>query len=135
MTYSAPANAYRHNAILGSSQEQLVPLLYEHLMVNLSRGVLLMRKGDIEGKATALGKASDILFELLESLDFDSGGEVASRLAALYGFFLQEISAAGRTMDAERVERLQVMVERLHSAWQGAVADPGVRTRQTESFR
>lgn len=133
MTYSAPANAYRENAILGSSRQQLVPLLYEHLMVSLTRGALLIRNGDIEGKATALGRASDILFELLESLDFEAGGEVASRLAALYGYFLQELSAAGRGMDAARVEHVSTMVERLHSAWRGAAADPGLRTLQTES--
>lgn len=124
MTHSAGAGAYRASAILGSSPEQLVPLLYQHLLVNLTRGAALIRAGDIEGKSAALGKASDILFELLESLDFEAGGEVAPRLAALYAYFLQEINAAGRSMDADRTERLLGMVERLHGAWRQASAAP-----------
>jgi len=127
MTYQSNAGAYRANAILGSSREQLVPLLYEHLLVNLTRGIALMRKGEIEARSGALQKAADILFELLESLDFDGeGGQVAARLAALYAFFLQEISAAGRVPDPDRLERLLAMVERLHGAWREAAASGGV---------
>ena len=67
-------DAYRTTAIVGSSQQRLVQLLYEGLVKNLQRGAVQMRERDIEGKCQSLQKASDIVFELLSSLDFEAGG-------------------------------------------------------------
>lgn len=116
-TYFAQVRAYRESAVLGRTAEQLVPLLYEHLLVQLVRGTQLIRNGDFEGKAEALGRASDTLYEMLESLDFEAGGEVASRLSTLYGYFLREVEMAGRSMDPAPLDRLVRMVEVLHEAW------------------
>lgn len=122
-TYFSQARAYRESAVLGRTPEQLVPLLYEHLLVQLVRGAQQIRMGDFEGKADALSRASDILFEMLESLDFEAGGEVASRLSTLYGYFLREVELAGRSMDAAPLDRLVRMVEVLHAAWSQAAGE------------
>ncbi len=126
-TYFAQARAYRENAVLGRTPEQLVPLLYEHLLVQLVRGGQRIRAGDIEGKADALSRASDTLFELLESLDFGAGGEVATRLSTLYHYFLREAEIAGRAMDPAPLDRLVRMVEVLHEAWNQAAGEISAR--------
>jgi flagellar protein FliS len=108
---------YQEADILSSSPERLVPLLYEHLLVNLKRGSLQIRRGDVEGKFESLGKASDILFELIAALDHDAGGEIADRLASLYGFWANEISQAGYQLDAARVDRVALMVDDLKESW------------------
>ncbi len=117
---AAHAARYKEAAILGSSPERLVLLLYEHLLVSLRRAALQIQSRNIEGKAQSLEKASDIVFELLASLDFEAGGELASRLAALYGWFITEIGEVSRTLDRERLERLISIVGTLHEAWIGA---------------
>ncbi len=116
------ASAYLEAQVLGSSREQLVVLLYERLIANLSRARREISEGNIERKAQCIEKASAILFELLSSLDFEAGGELASRLAALYSFFIGEIGEAGRTMEAERLDRVIEMVRSLHDAWVQAAA-------------
>lgn len=126
-TYFAQARAYRESAVLGRTPEQLVPLLYEHLLVQLVRGGQRIRAGDIEGKADALSRASDTLFELLESLDFGAGGEVATRLSTLYHYFLREVEIAGRAMDPAPLDRLVRMVEVLHEAWNQAAGEVSAR--------
>ena len=65
MTPSQMQSAYRENAVLGSSPERLVPVLYEHLLVNVKRGAMHMRAGDVEAKFNTLSRASDIVAELL----------------------------------------------------------------------
>lgn len=121
MKYDARIQAYQENAVLTTSREQLVPLLYEHLLVNLRRAVRQIRERDIEGKAASVEKASAILFELLGSLDFEAGGELAARLASLYNYFLRELSEASRTLDARRLEPVIEMVASLHESWVAAV--------------
>lgn len=117
--YGAP-NSYRSTEVLSTSPERLVPLLYEHLLVNLRRGILHIQRENIEGRLESLGRSLDILSELLAALDFERGGEVAPRLASLYAFWTQEISSAGRAMDTQRLEKVAAMVESLGGAWDEA---------------
>ena len=121
MTGYGSGAAYKETGILSSSPEQLIPLMYKHLVVNLKRGGHFIANGDIEGKYESLGRASDIVAELVSSLDFETGGELAPRLASLYAFWSSEISAAGRDLDAGRLARVTGMVESLHESWEEAV--------------
>jgi len=119
MTYSAPqgAKAYRENAVLSASPEQLVVLLYEHLIINLKKASREIENRNFEGKAESLGRANDIVLELLSSLDFEKGGEISSRLASLYGFFTREIATVSRTLDQARIAQLVGMAEELRESW------------------
>jgi flagellar protein FliS len=116
-TYGGGAAAYREAQVMSSSPEQLVPLLYERLLVHLRRADTQIRAKDIAGKAESLGKASEIVFELLSNLSFEEGGELASRLAALYAFFINELNEVGRSMDAARLQTVTEMIASLHRAW------------------
>jgi flagellar protein FliS len=117
MSYEQNTNAYLKNAILSTSREQLVPLLYEHLLVSLRRASKQLSSRDIEGKAASIDKASAILYELLGSLDFEAQDEMASRLASLYTYFLQEVGDASRHLDGKRLDPLIEMVFSLHESW------------------
>lgn len=128
MNYSQGAGAYQHARVLASSKEQVVVMLYEHLLANLRRAGLQIQRRDIEGKAMSLERASDIVFELMASLDMDAGGEIASRLSALYGYFIGEINAVGRSLDRERLDRLTGLVATLHESWAQAAQTVGAGT-------
>jgi flagellar protein FliS len=103
--------------VVSSSPEQLVPLLYEYLLVNLKRAAKHIRAGEVEAKGESVEKASAILYELLACLDFDAGGEIAPRLASLYSYFLREIGEASRALDEARLEPLIEMIGSLHESW------------------
>lgn len=121
MNYGNPQDAYRENSVLNMNQEELVPLLYEHLLVSLRRASKQISSGDVVGKASSIEKASSIIYELLGTLDFEVGGELATRLASLYSYFLKEITEASRTLEAERLDPLIDMVGSLHESWVEAV--------------
>lgn len=114
--YGDGAAAYRETQVLSSSPEQLVPLLYERLLVLLRRAEAQIEAKDLAGKSESLAKASEIVFELLTNLSFDEGGELASRLAALYAFFINEINESGRKMDTARLRTVTEMIASLHEA-------------------
>ena len=67
-THTSP---YRATEVLSLSKEDLILVLYEHLMINLKRGSQQIRAKDIEGKSQSLTRASSIVYELLASLDFE----------------------------------------------------------------
>jgi flagellar protein FliS len=133
MNYQANADAYRENSVMGMRREDLIPLMYEHLLVGLKKASKQIEERDIEGKAASVEKASGILYELLASLNFDEGGEVASRLASLYTYFLKELTEASRTLEARRLDPLIEMVSSLHEAWVEAaekIRTPGYQEMQ-----
>lgn len=117
MSYQKNGDAYQATMVLSTSREQLVPLLYEHLLVSLRRASKHMQEGNIEGKAESVEKAIAILYELLGSLDFDADNEIASRLASLYTYFLKEINEASWSLKARRLDPLIEMVGSLHESW------------------
>ncbi len=115
--YEKPLNPYQQTSVLSASREQLVPLLYEHLLVSLRRASRQIQTGDIEGKASSVEKATAILYELMGSLDFDAEAELASRLASLYAYFLKEVNDASRRLESGRLDPLIEMVGSLHESW------------------
>lgn len=121
LTYAQNAAAYRKTAVTTTSKERLVPLLYEHMLINLKRLDRQIRAKDFEGKAESCGKATEIVYELLSALDFDNGGDIAARLASLYTYFLQEIRSVSRSLDLGRLGQLVEMIEDLHETWIEAV--------------
>ena len=122
MNRNGQITAYQQVRVLSSSREELVPLLYERLLHHLRRASAQIEVRDLEGKAASLASASEIIFELMSSLDFEAGGEIASRLAALYSFFSREILIVGRDLDRARLDRTIEMVASLHDAWVHAAA-------------
>ena len=126
MTYDTRSSTYRDVDVLSSSPSRLVPLLYKHLLVNLRRAILCVRRTDIEGRFESLDKAADIVAELRGVLDFDAGGELSVQLSSLYGFWAKEISSAGGGLDAARLERVAAMVAELYDSWESV-------TRSVES--
>lgn len=116
------AAMYQNSRVVGARPEMLVVLLYERLLADLRGGAQAIEDADYELKADRLDHALDILFELLSTLDHDSGGEIAGQLASLYGFFIAEITAVSRSLDVPRLQRVTTMIEGLHHSWQGVAS-------------
>jgi flagellar secretion chaperone FliS len=129
MSYGTSSSRYLEAEIMSRPKEWLVPLMYEHLLSNLRRADIQIESGDIEGKAASLEKAQSIVMELIGCLDFARGGEIASRLSALYSYFATEIMTVGRSLDREQLGRLIEMIVGLHEAWTQAAEAMAPRTR------
>lgn len=113
---------------MSRSPEWLVILLYEHLLSHLRKAKVQMGNGDIEGKGASLEKASSIVVELLATLNTEKGGEVATRLAALYAYFADEILRISLRSDMVSLDKLIAMVADLHESWMTIVKEQLVST-------
>jgi len=120
MSYGAfakQAARYRESEVLSASPAQLVVIVYDHLLVNLRRARLLVAEKDVMARSDALERARASLSELLVTLDHERGGDIATRLSAIYTFMLGELSVLGVKPDAARLDGVIALATELHDAF------------------
>lgn len=72
---------------------------------------------DIVKFARFLSKGQAIIAELMNTLDFDSGGQIAKDLDRLYDFMLFYLTEANLQKDPEKVQRVINLLETIASAY------------------
>jgi flagellar protein FliS len=97
-----------------------VVFLYGLLLGQLNQAKHNLAAGNHEARNRNLTKASEVVNELLVSLDRAAGGEVAENLAALYAFFLKELLHIDIHRDSIRLNRIIALVSSLHETWSEA---------------
>jgi flagellar protein FliS len=115
-TYQRAASRYADDSVATASPTRLLVMLYDRLVLDLTRGEQAQRDGDRGAASTSLGHAQDIIAELLSSLD-QSAWDGGPQLAALYAWLLKEISGSIVTVDADRTATCRQCVEPLRDAW------------------
>lgn len=130
LAYPNALSAYRETRIRTASQGQLVIMLYDEAVKQLDRGLELLAlnsqgKRDpsrIEQISKAVVKAQEIITELMVSLDFEQGGEIANNLFSLYTWFNRELLEANLAQNGDRIKAVRNMVDELRGAWHEVVA-------------
>jgi flagellar protein FliS len=106
--------------VLAASPARRTVLLFEHLEVVMRRAQTAIRNDQIEPRVSNLGRAREILSELLGTLDLERGGEIAIDLSMLYSFLLGELLDVGMKRDVIRLGRLIGIVNTLSTAFSDA---------------
>ncbi len=117
MTYPSRASQYREMQVLSASPARLTVLLFEHLEVVLRRAQTAIRSDQIELRVENMGRAREIVSELLGTLDIERGGDIALDLSMLYAFLLSEMVDVGIRRDVVRLGRLIGIVNTLSTAF------------------
>jgi flagellar protein FliS len=136
VAYTKQLSAYRETRIKTASQGQLIIMLYDDAVKHLDQGLELLNMnvkgkrdpGKIEKINKAVLKAQEIITELMASLDFDQGGEIARNLFSLYSWFNQELLEANVQQDPRRITIVRNMVNELRGAWNEAVSKSSAET-------
>jgi len=125
MGYTNALTAYRQTRIKTAGQGQLIIMLYDGALKNLDSALSLMESNEkgrgvhtkIEQITKSVIKAQEIITELMVSLDFESGGDIAKNLFALYTWFNKELLEANMSRDFQRISGVRNMVSNLRGAW------------------
>lgn len=136
MAYQNAISTYRETRIKTASQGQLIIMLYDEAIKHLDRGLELLEKnssgkkdpGRIEHIGKAILKTQEIITELMVSLDFEQGGDIAKNLFSLYTWFNQELLEANISQDIRRVTIVRNMVNELRGAWGEIIARNSAET-------
>ncbi|MBB5016487.1 flagellar protein FliS [Rehaibacterium terrae] len=78
---------------------------------------LNLERGDIAGKAQAIGAAMSIVDGLRLSLDHEAGGEIAAGLESLYDYASLRLVEANAHNDDGRLREVEGLLGEIESAW------------------
>jgi flagellar protein FliS len=109
--------AYRQQAVLTATPGQLVVMLYDGCLRFLHQAAFALREDNPVQAGARLSRAEAIIDELLETLDLEQGGVVASRLQGIYVFCLRHLRDARAAADPEMVEKVGELLGELREAW------------------
>jgi len=123
-----PYRTNREEEILSADPVELVVLLYSGLQSSVSEARRCLQTGEVTGRANAVSRAMEILGELATSLDVESGGEFAARLASLYDYMQDRLQQANFRQTEEPLIEIEPVIATLLEGWQALAA------RQREAF-
>ncbi len=113
--------AYKEAKVKTASQGRLIIMLYTEAIrqIDLAMEALALNEGvkyytEINA---SLNKAQDIVGELVASLDFEKGGEIADNLYGLYQFFNRELVESNLTKSVGNLAEVRRLMASLLEAW------------------
>ena len=115
--FAAPQQSYASNDILTASPGRLVVLLYDGAGRFFRQASAAMRANDIARTNSALQRGEAIIAQLLATLDYDKGGEIAAGLRDLYLFFQAQLREARIEKDADKIDTVVDMMGELRESW------------------
>jgi len=140
MAYQNALSTYKETRIKTASQGQLIIMLYGEAVRQLDLALDLLETGNsgkkdpsrIEKISKAVVKTQEIVAELMVSLDFEQGGDIARNLFALYTWFNRELMEANINQDKQRISSVRYLIEELRGAWQRIVVTNAVEATNRE---
>lgn len=111
--------AYQQTRIRTASQGKLIVMLYDEGLKQLrsAKDELDSTYPNLETAHNAIVKAQDIITELMVSLDFEKGGDIARNLFNLYIFFNQTLSEANISKQTSGIIQVCKLMIELRDAW------------------
>ena len=114
-------NKYKKAAVESASREKLLLMLYEGAIKFTKKAIIAVDEKDIPARCENITRAYDIVLELMNTLDFKVGGEVAENLEQLYMFITDELTRANITGKKEHLQNVLKILETLYDGWKEAV--------------
>lgn len=115
------ANQYKQMAVKTASRGQLLIMLYEAAIQNVKKAAIAIDQRQIGAKGMAIGKAHDIINELMNTLNFEVGGNIARDLERLYNFMAEQLVKANAENSKEALASVQKLLETLLDGWRVAI--------------
>lgn len=113
----AAQDRYRMVQVSTSSPTRLVAMMCEGAARFFGQASASISNGDSEGADYWLGRACAIIHELLGTLDFQAGKDVARHLGQIYTMTLREAMRAKLGRDATALSKLQSVFTDLRNDW------------------
>ena len=124
--------SYKKLHVETASPVDLVIMLYDRAIVLLDKAKNEISEKQYEEKNSTLGKASDIIFELITILDKDKGGEIATSLSSLYNFVLREITDANSNLNIKALDNAKKILSELRESWEGIKNNKDIEVENTD---
>ncbi|MBN2354224.1 MAG: flagellar export chaperone FliS [Spirochaetales bacterium] len=112
-------DSYKETQIKTATPGKLVIMLYEGAVkfINLALERMNDKHTGYEKVSNYIIKAQDIVTELMVSLDFDKGGQIAKNLFGLYLYMNRRLIEANIQKDTGILAEIKKLLTELRTAW------------------
>jgi flagellar protein FliS len=123
-----PLRSYKETQIKTATPGKLILMMYDGAIKNLNQALQDMDNEHrrYDSISNSLIKAQDIIAELMISLDFDRGGEIAKTLFGLYVFMNRRLLDGNIKKDKTPLEEVKTLLMELRGAWAEVAEKAGV---------
>lgn len=115
--YAKQQKEYLKTQVQTASKEQLVLMLMDGILRFSEQGRQAIHDKNIEKKQFALVRTQDIIIELVNGLDHEKGGDIATNLSRLYAYALKRLVEANLKNDTTGIDEVQNIFKSLREAW------------------
>jgi flagellar protein FliS len=109
--------SYQNIQIATIDRGKLLLMMYDGAVKFLTHARNGLEAKDIPKFARFLSKAQAVIAELMNTLDFEKGGEIAKDLDRLYDFMLFYLTEANIQKDVKKIDRVISLVEIIGGAY------------------
>lgn len=117
MNQAYARDIYKKNQVNTAPKKKLLIMLYDGAIKNLNLAEVALREKKFENTNKYMIKAQDILSELMITLDFDKGGDIANNLYQLYDYMYNRLVRGNIDKDIEAVVEVREYMKELRDTW------------------
>ena len=119
--YTDPKAAYLStratSSVHGASPHKLIALLFDACHENLAVAKGAIERREVKEKADAIKKAMEIIVRLQAALDFEKGGQIATKLDDLYTFCTNRLALANAVNDVIMIDEVYRVIAEIKAGW------------------
>ncbi|HEX5229046.1 MAG TPA: flagellar export chaperone FliS [Bryobacteraceae bacterium] len=108
---------YFDNEVLVASPLRLIEMMYAGALDSIAAARRHLIRRDIPARTRAINKAFRLVTELSQCLDHEAGGELSTRLAALYRYVLRLLIQANAQQSEAPLTEAEALLATLAEAW------------------
>lgn len=123
--------AYRQTTIATAHPVAITTMLFDGALRAMRRARMRHEEGRRDEFLKELERAYLIVGELLATLDFERGGDLAKQLSGIYAYCLRQLVEA-TLGDLEKLAEAEKHIGRIAEAWKKATAGLTQATRSAE---
>jgi flagellar secretion chaperone FliS len=126
-----PVQSYKEIKITTANQIKLIVMLYDGAIRRIGLALECFTDGfkRYDEINAHLKSAQDIISELMASLDFEKGGELAKRLFSIYSYFNKQLLEANLKKDPKPLHEVKKLLLELREAWDEISSKKGLEER------
>ena len=119
-----PYKQYQKTQVTTASREKILLMLYEGAIRFTKQARHAMVEKKIAEKGKYISKATAILSELMATLDFKVGGQLAHDLENLYIFMIDKLIEANIQNKTQPLDDVERLLNTLYSSWKDVIENP-----------
>ena len=116
-------NVYRQTQAQTAAPGELVVMLYRGATRFVASAIEAIERNDIQVAHNNLVRAQAVITELLDTLDFERGGDLAANLAQIYVYLRSRLIEANLRKDARPAREVAHLLRELLPAWEQAARE------------